>query len=202
MNKPNEYDTTRAAGEFTPIELGGHYLVIKQVEELTSKTGLPMIKISIDTTDTDKQPHYFADQFRNDIRPDKKWPNNGVIYMTTEGSDGKCTRNFKGFTTSVEKSNPGFSIQWGDAFCSSLKNKLVGGVFREELGVYNNKETHQRKLAWFCANERVADATVPDPFETEEHKSWNQSGGITSAPADAEGFMNIPDNAQEELPFL
>ena len=208
MNKPNEYDTTRAAGEFTPIELGGHYLVIKEVREtddngnpLKSKNGNLMIKISIDTTDADKQPHYFMDQFRNDIRPGKKWPNNGVIYMETE-TDGKCTRNFKGFVTSVERSNPGFSVQWGDMFCQCLKNKLIGGVFREELGVYNNKETHQRKLAWFCANDKVADAAIPNPVETREHKSWNQSGGITSAPADAEGFMNIPDNAQEELPFL
>lgn len=202
MQMPNGYKETQAAGEFIPIELGGHYLVIKQVEEMKSKTGLPMIKISLDTADNDKQPHYFADQFRNDIRPNKKWPANAVVYMTTEGDDGKCTRNFKGFTTSVEKSNPGFSIQWGDTFCSSLKNKLVGGVYREELGVYNDKETHQRKLAWFCANEKVSDAAVPDVFETKEHRSWKESGGLTTSPADDQGFMNIPDDAQEELPFV
>ena len=31
MNKPNAYDETQAGGEFTPVELGGHKLVIKQV---------------------------------------------------------------------------------------------------------------------------------------------------------------------------
>ena len=121
--------------------------------------------------------------------------------MLSEDDDGKCSRNFKGFTTSAEKSNPGFSIQWGDAFCGCLKNKLIGGVFREEIGVYNGRETHQRKLAWFCSNEQVQDAAVPNPVETKEHKSWKESGGMTTAPADANGWMNIPDGVQEDLPF-
>lgn len=33
MQKPNSYDTTQAAGEFEPITLGGHKMVIKQVSE-------------------------------------------------------------------------------------------------------------------------------------------------------------------------
>ena len=33
MQKPNSYDTTQAAGEFEPIALGGHKMVIKQVSE-------------------------------------------------------------------------------------------------------------------------------------------------------------------------
>ena len=202
MNKPDGYEQTRAAGEFIPIECGGHFLVIKQVEEMQTRTGKPMVKISFDTADNDKQPHYFADQFRNDIRPDKKWPANGITYIQTEDQDGKCSRSFKGFTTSAEKSNPGFSVQWGDRFCETLKNKLIGGIFREELGVYNNKETHQRKLAWFCGNDKVEAAPVPDVFETKEHKSWKDSGGITTAAPDSSGFMNIPDGiTDEELPF-
>ena len=31
MKKPNNYENTQAQGEFTPVELGGHTLVIKQV---------------------------------------------------------------------------------------------------------------------------------------------------------------------------
>lgn len=201
MEMPKNYKETQAAGEFIPIELGGHYLVIKQVEEMKSRGGRPMIKISFDTADNDKQPHYFADRFRNDIRPDKKWPANGVSYIMSEDQNGNCSRSFKGFTTSVEKSNPGFSVQWGDMFCKCLKNKLVGGIFREELGVYNGKETKQRKLQWFCANEKVDTAAVPDSYETDEHKSWISSGGITTASPDSDGFMNIPDGIDEELPF-
>ena len=37
MQKPNNYDTTQAAGEFEPIKLGGHKMIIKQVSERQSK---------------------------------------------------------------------------------------------------------------------------------------------------------------------
>lgn len=37
MRKPNNYENTQVQGEFTPVELGGHKLVIKQVEERMSK---------------------------------------------------------------------------------------------------------------------------------------------------------------------
>ena len=33
MRKPNNYENTQAQGEFTPVELGGHTLVIKQVDK-------------------------------------------------------------------------------------------------------------------------------------------------------------------------
>lgn len=72
MNKPNNYDNTQAAGEFTPVELGGHKLIIKQVTETTSKNGKPMIVVLFDFAPDDKQPGYFMEQFKNDIRPDKK----------------------------------------------------------------------------------------------------------------------------------
>ena len=45
MRKPNNYENTQAQGEFTPVELGGHTLVIKQVEERMSKTNKPMIVV-------------------------------------------------------------------------------------------------------------------------------------------------------------
>lgn len=40
MQKPNSYDTTQAAGEFEPIALGGHKMVIKQVSEKNPRVDL------------------------------------------------------------------------------------------------------------------------------------------------------------------
>lgn len=199
MQKPNNYEKVQAAGEFTPIELGGHVLVIKQVEELTSKTGKPMIKVSFDTADNDKQPHYFADQFRNDIRPDKKWPNNGTVYIMRDDMDGNCSKSFKTFTTSVEKSNPGFQIVWGDQFCQCFKNKMVGGVFGVIHDAYNGREINKRQLRWFRSADKIEEADIPNEIETEEHKRLAFSAG--TAPTDSNGFMNITDGIDEELPF-
>ena len=202
MKKPNNFDNTQVSGDFTPVNLGGHYAVIKQVNETTSKTGKDMIVVLFDFVAPDQQADYFMNSFKADIRPDKKWPGNGATWIGVIDQNGNCSRGFKGFTTAVEHSNPGFITVWGDGFAASYKNKLVGGVFREEIGVYNGKETHQRKLAWFCSNEKADGANIPAPIETKEYKAWKESGGLTSNPADDNGWMNIPDSvSDEELPF-
>ena len=202
MQKPNNYDETQAGGEFTPVELGGHKLVIKQVNETKSKTGKDMIVVLFDFAEDDKQPGYFMEQFKNDIRPDKKWPNQATQYILTEDAEGKCTRNFKTFTTCVEHSNAGFSVQWGDKFCQCFKGKKIGGVFGEQMDYYNGEEKKKRVLRWFCSLDKVADAAIPDMSETKAYKEYKQGGGMQSGEAFDDGFMNIPDNIDDsELPF-
>ena len=203
MNKPNAYDETQAGGEFTPVELGGHKLVIKQVNETKSKTGKDMIVVLFDFAEDDKQPGHFMEQFQNDIRPDKKWPNQATQYMLTEDAEGKCTRNFKTFTTCAEHSNAGFSVQWGDKFCQCFKGKKIGGVFGEQMDYYNGEEKKKRVLRWFVSLDKVADATIPDMSETKSYKEYKQGVGMPNygTPGD-DGFMNIPDNIDDsELPF-
>ena len=199
MQKPNNYEKVQAAGEFTPLELGGHILVIKQVEEMTSKTGKPMLKVSFDTADNDKQPHYFADKFRNDIRPDKKWPNDGTTYIVCHDADRNCSKSLKGFTTSAEKSNPGFVIPWNDTFGPSFKGKMIGGVFGIVHDAYNGKEVTKRQFRWFRSIDGINEVEIPADIETEEYRRLVFSAG--TAPTDANGFMNIPDGIDEELPF-
>ena len=84
MKKPNNYENTQAQGEFIPVELGGHKMVIKSVEERMSKTNKPMIVVFFDFAPGDKQAGYFMESFKNDIRPEKKWPNQGTQYILTE----------------------------------------------------------------------------------------------------------------------
>ena len=200
MNKPNNYDNTQAAGEFTPVELGGHKLIIKQVTETTSKNGKPMLVVLFDFAPEDKQPGYFMEQFKNDIRPDKKWPNQATNYILTEDSDRNCSRSFKTFMTCVEHSNQGFATQWGDNFGQQFKNKLIGGVFGPQMDFYNNKEIQKRVLRWFISVDRIADATVPELSETQVYKN-HKNGYPAGATPSGDGFMNIPDGVDEELPF-
>ena len=48
MKKPDSYDEAKAGGEFTPVELGGHKMIIKQVSETKSKSGKDMIVVLFD----------------------------------------------------------------------------------------------------------------------------------------------------------
>lgn len=197
MNKPNNYEETQAGGDFTSVELGGHKLVIKQVSETKSKTEKDMIVVLFDFADDDKQPGYFAEQFKNDIRPEKKWPSQATQYILTEDADGKCSRNFKTFTTCVEHSNAGFTTQFGDKFGDQFKGKKIGGVFGEQMDFYNGEEKKKRVLRWFIPSVKVADAAIPEMSETKAFKEKKNNGSATSA----DGFMNIPDGIDTELPF-
>lgn len=198
MQKPNNYDNTQVQGGFTPVQLGGHKLVIKQVTEMTSKTGKPMIVVLFDFAPDDVQPGYFMEQFKNDIRSDKKWPNQATQYILTDDSDGNCSRSFKTFITCVEHSNTGFTAQWGDNFGAQFKNKKIGGVFGEQMDYYNGRELTKRVLRWFISLDKVADAAVPEKNETRQYKEYREK---TAVGPDPDGFMSVPDGVDEELPF-
>lgn len=200
MKKPNNYESTQIQGEFTPVELGGHTLVIKQVEERTSKTNKPMVVVSFDFAKGDKQAGYFMEAFRNDIRPEKKWPNQAMQYILTEDENGDCSRSFKTFLTCVEHSNTGFTTQWVDNFGEQFKGKFVGGVFGPQMDFYDGKEREKRVLRWFVSTDKVAEATVPEMSETRAYKNHINGYAAGSTPA-GDGFMNIPEGIDEELPF-
>lgn len=200
MKKPNNYESTQIQGEFTPVELGGHTLVIKQVEERTSKTNKPMIAIAFDFAKGDKQAGYFMEAFKNDIRPEKKWPNQAMQYILTEDENGDCSRSFKTFLTCVEHSNAGFTTQWVDNFGEQFKGKFVGGVFGPQMDYYEGKEREKRVLRWFVSVDKAEDAAIPDMSETRAYKNHINGYAQGSTPA-GDGFMNIPEGIDEELPF-
>lgn len=197
MQKPTGYDEAKASGSFEPVELGGHYLVIKQVSEKQNKNGKPMVVVLFDFAQNDKQAGYFMEQFKNDIRPDKKWSNQATQYINVLDSDGNTSKAFKTFTTCVEHSNSGFTTQWGDNFCQQFKDKKIGGVFGEQMDYYNGDEKKKRVLRWFVSYDKVSDAKIPKISETQAFKNYKKNASIAST----NGFMNIPDSIEDELPF-
>lgn len=200
MKKPNNFENTQAQGEFIPVELGGHKMIIKEVIEMKSRTGKDMIKVSFDFAKNDKQPGHFEKMFRDDIRPEKKWPNQATQYILTEDQDGNCSRSFKTFITCVEHSNRGFETQWGDNFASQFKNKLIGGVFGPQMDYYDGREIEKVVLRWFVSIDKAENAQIPFMSETQAYKNHINGYHQGSTPA-GDGFMNIPDGIDEELPF-
>lgn len=193
MQKPKNYDNTQVSGDFTPINVGGHHLIIKKVEESKTKTDKDMIIVAFDTAPGDSQPKYFSDLFANDIRPDKKWPRSGRQYIVVLDNDGNTSRSFKSFITCVEKSNSGFKTEWGDAFAAQFKGKRIGGVFGIVENEYQGKVTKRSELRWFCEDSKADNAKVPDP------KLLPNSNVTVTAPS-SDGFMNITGD-DEEVPF-
>ena len=198
FDKPNGYEEVQACVEFTPIALGGHKLVIKKLEEVTASNGNKYLKVSFDTAQDDAQPNYYADQYKNDTRDTKKW--GGVATLFPTDKEGKTSKTFKQFCTSIERSNNS-TIQWGAGFEASIVGKKIGGVFGEEdyVGSDNTLKT-ARKLFWWCSLESVETAKVPKKRELsdDDYDKVADNGGFGT---DKDGFMNIPDNIADELPF-
>lgn len=201
MQKPQNYDSTQVSGEFEPIKLGGHKMIIKQVSEKKSQTGKDMLVVLFDFADGDEQAGYFMKQFESDIRPDKKYPNAGTNYMMVDESLDYGVKNLKTFITCVEKSNPGFSVNWGDNFCQQFKGKLIGGVFRAERDWYNGREVKHHKLAWFRSLEGIKNVEIPEERNTKAYDEHLKEEAIMGSNPAGTDFMSIPEDIQEELPF-
>lgn len=197
MQKPKLFDETKTSGEFTPIALGGHHIVIKNVEETTSKAGKAMLKVSFDFAKNDSQPGYMSEEYKNDIRPDKKWPHAGTQYILTEDKDGNCSKSFKSFITAYESSNNCSAI-WGEKFAAQFKNKKIGGIFGEVENEYNGKTTMRHELRWFCSDDKVDGATVPAAKYLGGSAPLGASG---NAGGGAGPNVDVPEGTDEELPF-
>lgn len=198
MQKPAGYDQAQAQGEFTPVELGGHYAIIKQVTETKSSTGKDMIVVLIDFAGNDKQAGYFSKLFANDSRDDKKWPFSGTKYVIVNDYEdaNKTSRAFKTFCACFEKSN-GCSVQWGGAdWGKQFKGKKIGVVYGEEEHEWDGRTTMRHVLKWFCGADAVDGASIPEPKYL--------SKAAAAAPAqrpDADGFLSVPEGVDEEIPF-
>lgn len=202
MQKPTGYDEAQAGGEFTPVELGGHYAVIKQVSERQSSTGKDMIVVLFDFTNNDKQPEYFAKQFNNDDREEKKWPFAGTKYiMVNDYNDAnKTSKAFKTFCTCAEKSN-NMQIAWGgNAWAQQFRGKKIGVVFGEEESEYEGKIRMRRVPKWFCAFDKAPEQNIPQP-KFINGISPASTANSAETKQEVDGFLNIPDDMTEEIPF-
>ena len=191
MKRPNNWENTQAYGDFEPLELGGHICKIMSVEEMTSRTGKEMIKISLDIAEGE-QAGYYAEQYRNDNRNPKKW--GCIVYQLLEDNNGNTNRGFKTFVNAVEKSNPGFNLDtiWDNNFCNYFKNKLIGGVFGRE-----QYENSKGKLNWLTKCVQFRDIeTIRKGVPIPEDKYLEGTKPATSSNND---FADMP--LDDDLPF-
>ena len=188
FNKPAGYDEVQTGGDFTPIELGGHKLIIKALEECKASNGNTYLKVSYDTASDDKQPNYYSEAWKNDTRDQKKWGGVATVFPTDK--DGKTSKTFKQFCTSIERSNNS-QIQWGAGFEASIVGKKIGGVFGEEEYMNGNGDIKvAHKLFWWGSVDNMDDARIPAKRELDRTDAASQ------------GFVDIPTSiSADALPF-
>ena len=202
MIKPKLYDEIEINEfDYVPISLGGHKGIIMKAEEYTSpQSGKTSLKVSVDTSKDDKQPEYFAEQYKNDNRIDKRWNNSAIKYISL-GEEENQVKMLKAFITAYENSN-GCQFDW-DKDWEQLKGKKIGLVFGMEE--YENQDgtlKTNNKLREFRSIDKVDNVKIPkvkmldgtyksydDYMESQERKAENIFG---------ENLVEISD---DQLPF-
>lgn len=159
MELPKDYEKTQGfTGEYEVLEPGGYVCVIKSARVEKTKTNKDMLVVAFDIAEGEEKAGFYQRKFDEDARPEKKWQ--GVHRIMVTDNEGKCNKFFKGFTTSVEASNPGYTFT-GDE--NSLKGKRFGGLFgREE---YENQFKERKmitKLRFVRSANGIKDAKIPD----------------------------------------
>jgi hypothetical protein len=191
MQKPKDFDTAKAFGEFEQLPPGGYVCKIIGVEEVTSQKGSPMIKIAVDIAEG-PQKDWYNDIYKNDTREFKKWPASGIIYQVVENRDGSTNGYFKAFVDAVVESNNNFMVEWGDKFAACFKGKLVGVIFAKEE--YQRDDGERR----WTVKPQQGYKTVKDirkgNFKVPEDKPLTAPSG-EPLPA---GFSAVTD---EDIPF-
>lgn len=191
MEKPRDFDTAKAWGEYEPLPAGGYVCEIIGVDETMSKTGKKMIKIAIDIAEGEEKGR-FMESYKADTREFKKWPNSAVAYQLTEDQNGNTHGKFKQFTDCVTDSNNGFEIKWGKEFGACFKGKLIGIVFSRE----QYEDQRDGKLRWSTKPQffKTVQEIRDGKFKVPEDKLLSAN----STNAAGSGFGPISD---DDIPF-
>lgn len=179
MEKMNGWENTNCYGDFKSLKAGAYKCEVKAVEELKSTNGKKFVKISFDIADGEFK-NYFADKYTNDTRADKKW--SGIWNLFLAGyEEGTINTKFKGFITSIEKSNVGFIWDWNE---QKLAKQFLGIVFRDEEFIAQDGSIKSCAKPFYAVPvDEIDKVKVPEPkllegeFGSTSNDSFEPSAG-------------------------
>ena len=167
MKAFSDYDKVQVNNYAERLKLGGHICKILEVktETFTSKKdnkNYDMLIIKFDIETPDEQAGYFATKFASDAAKDAlnaKWKGYHRITIPTDSSEDFIKSRFKGFTTSIEESNPGYKWNWEE---NTLIGKVFGGVFALEEFVSLTGETiSSSKIRYVKSTNKINEVEIP-----------------------------------------
>lgn len=198
IKKPQGYDTEQAVTwENRQLPAGCYVCVVKQVSMGTTQNGDEQINVLFDIAEGEHKGFYQS-QFNAAKMQDPKATWKGVHRQKTGDTSLKF---FKGLITSIEKSNK-FNFAWDvEGNEKTLVGKKFGAVMgREQFLTDDGKKLFSTKIFQVRSLEGLKDAKVPEDKLLPEGAAPAKSPQY--GPADKDGFINIPDGIDEELPFM
>ena len=201
IKKPSNYDNVEVMEfDFTPIELGAHKGIIMKAEEYTSpQSGKTSLKVSVDTAKDDKQPEYFAEQYKNDNRIDKKWSHSAIKYVPL-GEEENQVKMLKAFITAYENSN-NCQFDWNKDW-EQLTGKKIGIVFgMEEYENQSGELKTVNKLREFRSIDKIDNIKIPKVKLLDNTYVDYEEYTKSSADKAKDLFGSSVEISSEDLPF-
>lgn len=190
------YDKKQRRQNTTQLPKGAYVLTIKGAREENNRKGNGShLAIAFDIAEGDYAGIY-QKQFDGNSNEDKKWPRDGMYYLNVPNNDSPAYAwtNWNSFFADLEDSNNGFVFSGNVA---DLKGKRIGGKFAIEQSVYNGNVYDHTVLRWTAV---AADVRNGKAGRLPKDKLI-QNAQAPAPKTDENGFMSIPDGAEEELPF-
>lgn len=200
MKKLNGYESAQAYSDTERLPVGGYVLkILDVVEQDNSDKGWNnQLIISFDIAEGEHKD-FFAANYKAQIGEDKKWK--GTYRLRVPKDDGSeqdnwTMRRFKTVMGAFEDSNSGYQWNWDE---QTLKGKLIGALFNRKEYEFNGRHGFFTNCHSLVTVEKIRSGKFEIPEDTLLKNNGQQSDGYGKP--DADGFMNIPDGIDEELPF-
>lgn len=187
------YDKTKRRKSFQMLPKGAYVITIKSAKEETWPSGDAVVRIAFDIAEGEYKDFY-QKQYDSNTNEDKKWPGDAVFNLNvpTDSSQQYVWDNWNTFFADLEDSNNGF-VFGGDV--KTLKGKLIGGKFHNHQSEYNGNVYDHIQMKWTCPADDVRNGKAG---KMPKDKLVANSQPAAKTP---DGFMDIPDGAEDELPF-
>lgn len=203
MKKFEGFDAAKEAAKYTGSErlpIGAYVCEVKNVQYVQGENdNSDRIDILFDIAEGDYKDFY-KKKYDNDESEDKKWKGRKSIYVPTDdGSerDGWTKNSFAKWTNAFEDSNPKYKWDWKEEKWKGLK---VGIVFGETGTIIDGREIVYTEPRFATSVDKVRDGSAPKAKFVAK-KGYTGQKQNTSNNTDSDGFMNIPEGTDEEIPF-
>lgn len=182
---------------FEILPKGAYVCKILKAAEVKNKNGNGShIEIGFDIAEGDYKDFY-KKQFDANTNEDKKWPNDARYNLNVPDDESPewMIQQWDTFWTNVEDSNEGYVFN-GDG--DKLKGKLFGGLFHNDQSEYNGNIYDHTKLKWTRPAQDIRDGKYG---KLPKDKLIDAATTSKKTDDSSDGFMNIPEGKDEEIPF-
>lgn len=195
MKPFKNYDTTETYGQKEQLPIGGYILKIMdaRISEGNGERNDQLI-ISFDIAEGPFMDFY-ARNYRAQTGEDKKWKGVARLWCPDDSgseADDRTKRRFKTNIEAFEESNEGYSWDWDE---KKLKGLRIGGVFNRKEYDFQGHHGFFTNFKWFVPVEQIENGSFKQPGD-----DYLDNHNVPE-PAENDGFMNLPDDLEERLPF-